>query len=234
MSLLQVRKPLPKEIDLTRVYDAIVIGSGAAGGMAAHVLTSQGLKVLLLEAGRKLDIDDGAQVDGVAVRPPAPRRHAARSTTRCRSTSTTSARRPMREGLPHEKVYSYVAGLERLRLQQEHRRRREGASVHGHATTRGCARAAWAARPTSGDGWRCGCRDFDFKAKTHDGYGEDWPISYADIAPYYDRGRSATSGISGVKENLPHLPDSIFQRPYKLNARGGHAAQDAAEDGPRR
>ena len=34
-----------------------VIGSGAAGGMAAHVLTSRGLKVLMLEAGKKLDID---------------------------------------------------------------------------------------------------------------------------------------------------------------------------------
>src|SRR5258706_10016857 len=44
-------------IDLTRTYDAIVIGSGAAGGMAAHVLTSRGMKVLMLEAGKKLDID---------------------------------------------------------------------------------------------------------------------------------------------------------------------------------
>src|SRR2546423_781676 len=45
------------EVDLRRTYDAIVIGSGAAGGMAAHVLTSQGMKVLMLEAGKKLDIN---------------------------------------------------------------------------------------------------------------------------------------------------------------------------------
>ena len=45
------------EIDLTRTYDAVVIGSGAAGGMAAHVLTSRGLKVLMLEAGKKLPIE---------------------------------------------------------------------------------------------------------------------------------------------------------------------------------
>ena len=57
--------------------------------------------------------------------------------------------------------------------------------------------------------------DLDFKAKTHDGYGEDWPISYADIAPYYDK-VDLYLGISGVKENLPQLPDSIFQRPIKL------------------
>ena len=57
----------------------------------------------------------------------------------------------------------------------------------------------------------------DFKAKTHDGYGEDWPISYADIEPYYDR-VDLLLGISGVTENLPQLPDGKFQRPYKLNA----------------
>ena len=57
MSLIKVLHAQEPEVDLTGTYDAIVIGSGAAGGMAAHVLTSQGLKVLLLEAGRKLDID---------------------------------------------------------------------------------------------------------------------------------------------------------------------------------
>ena len=42
-------------VDLTKTYDAVVIGSGAAGGMACHVLTSRGAKVLLLEAGKKLE-----------------------------------------------------------------------------------------------------------------------------------------------------------------------------------
>src|ERR1044072_3939388 len=45
------------EVNLTRTYDAIIIGSGAAGGMAAHVLTSHGLQVLLLEARKKLPIE---------------------------------------------------------------------------------------------------------------------------------------------------------------------------------
>jgi glucoside 3-dehydrogenase (cytochrome c) catalytic subunit len=45
------------DADLRRVYDAVVVGSGAAGGMAAHALTVRGLRVLLLEAGKKLDLD---------------------------------------------------------------------------------------------------------------------------------------------------------------------------------
>ena len=58
--------------------------------------------------------------------------------------------------------------------------------------------------------------DYDFKAKSHDGYGEDWPISYADIEPYYDR-VDEYLGISGVKEGLDYLPDGLFQRPVRLN-----------------
>ena len=57
MTLRTVSIPEPQTVNLNRVYDAIVVGSGAAGGMAAHVLTSKGMKVLLVEAGRKLEID---------------------------------------------------------------------------------------------------------------------------------------------------------------------------------
>src|ERR1700730_4011206 len=49
-------KNATESADLTKTYDAVIVGSGAAGGMAAHVLTSQGMKVLLLGAGKKLPI----------------------------------------------------------------------------------------------------------------------------------------------------------------------------------
>ena len=45
------------EVNLAKTYDGVIVGSGAAGGMAAHVLTSKGLQVLLLEAGKKLPIE---------------------------------------------------------------------------------------------------------------------------------------------------------------------------------
>jgi choline dehydrogenase-like flavoprotein len=54
--------------------------------------------------------------------------------------------------------------------------------------------------------------DYDFKAASRDGYGEDWPISYADLAPYYDR-MERYVGISGRKEGLAILPDGDFLPP---------------------
>src|SRR6185369_14116022 len=55
MSLQKINLPNDKAVNLNKVYDAIVVGSGAAGGMAAHVLTSHGMKVLMLEAGKRID-----------------------------------------------------------------------------------------------------------------------------------------------------------------------------------
>src|SRR5216110_3492355 len=57
MSLVRMAPPIEQDVDLTKTYGAVIVGSGAAGGMAAHVLTSHGLRVLMLEAGKKLDIN---------------------------------------------------------------------------------------------------------------------------------------------------------------------------------
>ena len=83
-------------------------------------------------------------------------------------------------------------------------------------TTPGSGRAAWGQDKYLGPPLAARLSDYDFKAKSRDGYGEDWPISYSDLAPYYDK-VDLYLGITGVKENLPYLPDGIFQRPTKLN-----------------
>ena len=140
MSLIKVLRAQEPELDLTRTYDAIVIGSGAAGGMAAHVLTSKGLKVLLLEAGKKLDIDK--ELKSMEWPYEHPRR---------------GAMPPDREALDDERVHDSSAALrrrievqqspleypelERRGLLQEHRRGREGAPVYGHEVRLGaCSR----------------------------------------------------------------------------------------------
>src|SRR2546427_971380 len=61
MTLIRFRASQEQDVDLSRTYDAVVVGSGAAGGMAAPVLTSQGMQVLLLEAGEKKSIEQGVR-----------------------------------------------------------------------------------------------------------------------------------------------------------------------------
>jgi choline dehydrogenase-like flavoprotein len=51
--------------------------------------------------------------------------------------------------------------------------------------------------------------DLDFKAASRDGYGDDWPISHADLAPYYDRVEEHI-GVSAYAEGYPQLPDGKF------------------------
>jgi choline dehydrogenase-like flavoprotein len=201
------------QVDLKTVYDAIVIGSGAAGGMAAHVLTSHGMKVLLLEAGKQLDTTK--ELKSMEWPYDHPRRGEMPPGYHALSRNEYTIRNPpyaQDSKYPH--VMSYVQGWsgpdysKNIVVDEKD---------HPYTGTK----YAWVrARCVGGKTniWgRLALRlsDYDFKAKSRDGFGEDWPISYADIAPYYDK-VDLYLGISGHKENLPHLPDSIFQRPIKL------------------
>ncbi len=214
MTLPIVSIPEPQTVNLTRVYDAIVVGSGAAGGMAAHVLTSKGMKVLLLEAGRKLDIDKELKSSEWPFEHP--RRGEMPPDSHALTLNEYTVRQPAyAKGTKYSHVYSYVQGWGGSDYSKN-----IVVDERDHPTT-GTPYAWVRARALGGKTniWgRLALRlsDYDFKAKSRDGYGEDWPISYADIAPYYDR-VDRYLGISGVNENLPHLPDSIFQRPTKLN-----------------
>ncbi len=205
------------EVDLKTVYDAIVVGSGAAGGMAAHVLTSHGMKVLLLEAGKKLNLDQELQ----SMRWPYehPRRGLMRPNRYALSASDyQNETRPYGQGNRFSRytaVHSYVQGWSGTDYSKN-------IVVNEKENPYTGTPYAWVrARCVGGKSniWgRLALRmsDFDFKAASRDGYGEDWPISYADVEPYYDK-VDLYLGIAGVKENLPYLPDSIFQRPTKLN-----------------
>jgi choline dehydrogenase-like flavoprotein len=58
--------------------------------------------------------------------------------------------------------------------------------------------------------------DFDFEANAKEGIAVDWPIRYADLAPWYDH-VERHAGISGSHENMPQLPDGQFQPAMPLN-----------------
>ncbi|HXM39873.1 MAG TPA: FAD-binding protein, partial [Bryobacteraceae bacterium] len=175
---------MSEEVDLKRTYDAIVVGSGAGGGMAAHVLTSHGMQVLLLEAGKKLDINK--ELKSMEWPYDHPRRGDMPPDSHALSGAEYTIRKPpYANGSPYRHVYSYVedgAGSDYAKdiVVDE--------KDHPYTGTP----YAWVrARCLGGKTniWgRLALRlsDYDFKAASRDGFGEDWPISYADISPYYD------------------------------------------------
>lgn len=216
--LLQITPSSDPEVDLSTVYDAVVVGSGAAGGMAAHVLTSQGLKVLLLEAGKQQDT--GKLLHSMQWPYDNPWRGKMPPDYHALTLNEYTVRNPPYAQGPdyakYKKVLSYVQGwggsdYSKTLLVDE---RQNPISGTDYAWVR--ARVVGGKTTIWG---RLALRlsDYDFKAASRDGFGMDWPISYSDISPYYDR-VDRYLGISGHPENLPQMPDGQYQRPLKLTA----------------
>jgi len=177
-------------------YDAIVVGSGISGGWAAKELCERGLKTLLLERGRNVR----HVVDYV---------NATKNPWELPHRSMTS--RQVIESRPK---------LRRARLLWE-------ANADFFADERACPYTEvkpfdWVRGHQVGGKslvWGRQCyrwSDFDFGANAAEGIAVDWPIRYADIAPWYEH-VERFAGISGSVEHLPQLPDGIFLPPFPLN-----------------
>lgn len=171
----------------SKQYDVCIVGSGAGGGMAAYVLTQAGLKVLVLEAGPWYD--PAKNVTQLKWPSDSPRRGAS---TRFRPFGDFDAAYGGWdiEGEPYTQVNSPGSKFDWFRS-----RMLGGRTNHWGRIS-----------------LRFGPKDF--KGKSHDGLGEDWPIGYDDIAPYYDRVDDLI-GVFGTKEGLPNDPDSKFLPPPK-------------------
>ena len=179
----------------TSSYDAIVIGSGIAGGWAAKELTEKGLRVLLLERGRNVEhIKDYVN----ATKAPWEYLHRGGRTYAMEQAYRVLARDMLNEKNlsfwvnEQESPYTEVKRFDWFR----------GYQVGGRSLMWGRQSYRWS--------------DFDFEANAQDGVGNDWPIRYAEVAPWYDHVERHI-GVSGARDGLPQLPDGQFQPAMPLN-----------------
>jgi choline dehydrogenase-like flavoprotein len=184
-------------------FDAIVIGSGISGGWAAKELTEAGLKVLVLERGEPIEHITGYTE---ALKAPWELPHRGRLSNLSREEHAVMSR----DYFIHESNETlWVKDKESPYVEKKPFSWFRGYHVGGRSLMWGRQSYRWS--------------DFDFEANAREGLAVDWPIRYADIAPWYDHVESF-AGISGSIEGLPQLPDGKFLPPMELNAVEKHMA----------
>ncbi|MET0179578.1 MAG: GMC family oxidoreductase [Novosphingobium sp.] len=180
------------------MFDAIVIGSGMSGGIAAKELCERGLKTLVLERGRKLEhgtsYTDWMQPWEVPNAGQIPEEELARDYPiqgKCYAVTTATQQYWVKDSehpysTPEDKPFAWIRGY--------------------HLGGRSLMWGRQSYRLS----------EMDFEANAKDGHGSDWPIRYADIAPWYDHIEKFI-GVAGSREGLPQLPDGEFLPEFGLN-----------------
>jgi choline dehydrogenase-like flavoprotein len=177
-------------------YDAIVVGSGISGGWAAKELTEKGLRVLLLERGKNVE---HAKDYVNAHKGPWEYPHRGG-----RTYAMEEAYPVLRRDYPlNERNLSWWADEKESPYTEVKRFDwYRGYHVGGRSLLWGRQSYRWS--------------DIDFEANARDGIAIDWPLRYAELAPWYDH-VERHAGISGSIEGMPQLPDGQFQPAMPLN-----------------
>jgi len=197
-----------------QTYDAIVVGSGMTGGWAAKELTEAGLRTLVLERGGPVaHVKDypTARLD------PWDLPYGNMATQQDLKDYPIQSRLSFLFG--QDVKHFLVKDVDHPYEQTKPFHWFRGYQVGGRSLlwSRHCFR--WS--------------DLDFEANLKEGVGVDWPLRYADIAPWYDHVQ-AFIGISGEKAGLPQLPEGDLLPPFEMNCFEQHLRQSIATTFPGR
>ena len=180
------------------MFDAIVIGSGMSGGIAAKELCERGLKVLVLERGKKIehgaDYNDTQQPWELPNDNRIPEEELARDYPiqgQCYAVNAATKQFWVKDSehpysTPADKPFTWIRGY--------------------HLGGRSIMWGRQSYRLS----------EMDFAANKADGHGCDWPIRYDDLAPWYSHIEKFI-GVSGSREGLPQLPDGEFLPAFEMN-----------------
>lgn len=179
-------------------YDVLIVGSGASGGWVAKELTEAGMRVLMVEAGPAI----------------------------------VPSRDFTEHAWPYQVRYRGFGDQKRLLTEQPVQRLCYACDEYSHQffvddnehpyTFPEDKPFMWIRGRQVGGKTFCWAResyrysDYEFQAAKRDGYGEDWPFSYAELEPYYDRVESYI-GVSASHEGLPQMPDGKFLPPMNFS-----------------
>ena len=168
-------------IESPKVYDAIIVGSGAGGGMAAKILAEAGLDIAIVEAGPFFDPKDPKQMTQFKWPWESPRRGAHN----------------------HRAFGDFDSAYGGWEIDGEPYTKTEGTEFDWFRSHMLGGRTNHWGRISLRFGPK------DFKRKDNDGLGDNWPISYDDVKPFYDK-VDKLIGVFGSKENLSNEPDGFF------------------------
>ncbi|WP_299664877.1 GMC family oxidoreductase [uncultured Polaribacter sp.] len=199
-----------KKQENSKVYDAIVIGTGISGGWAAKELCEKGLKTLVLERGRMVKhIKDY------------PTMYVDPWETELRGENTLEDKKKQYK----QKRTGYTTRRESKHwfvndLKHPYNETKRFDWIRGYHV--GGRSIMWGRHSYR-------LSDLDFEANKKDGHGVDWPIRYKDIAPWYSYVESYI-GVSGKNLGLPQFPDGVFSPPMEFNCVESHLQDSIAKN----